>query len=261
MYFRLSNTAQKETIEKWTGALFKYPSLYRPQELINGLNEVSIPIISMEERQTLSWAIWGMLPENFKEDWAIFQNLSNTLNFHEKAMSSNLWYAEAFKSRRCLIPVTGFFTSYIKNGQSFPHFISRKNGDPFYLAGIYTILEDGFNTSSILLGKANSFIRTSQNVVNTTPLIIDRADKNSWLDSKTSLNLGKRLLQPPEDNEFQFHPIAKELFNHDITYDSMLEPYDYEGPWFYIEVFLPDLNCFLYSVGRSPYASKNIFEK
>jgi len=229
MYFRLSNTAQKETLEKWTGAIFKYPDLYRPKVLINGLNEVSIPIISMKERDKLSLAIWGMLPENYREDWAVFQNLSNTLNFHKSAMYSDLWYAKAFKSRRCLIPVTGFFTSYIKNGQSFPRFISRKNDDPFYLAGIYTFLDDGFNTCSLLLGQATSFIEASQNVVDTTPLIIDRADKKSWLDLKTSLNSCKQLLQRPEGDIFQSHPIAKELFNHDITYDSMLEPYEYEG--------------------------------
>ncbi len=227
MYFRLSNTAQKEIIEKWTGASFKYPNLYSPQVLINGLNEVSIPIISMEENDKLVWSIWGMLPKNYVEDWVVFQNLSNTLHFHIKAMNSNLWYAAALRSSRCLIPVTGFFTSYIKNGESFPHFISRKNGDPFYLAGIYTILEDGFYTCSLLLGKANTFIEKTQNMVHTAPLIIDRTDTKSWLDHNTSLYSCQQLLQQPEGDHFQSYSIAKELFNHDITYDSMLEPYDY----------------------------------
>lgn len=230
MYFRLSNTAQKEQMEKWSGTLFKYPNLYRPQVLINGLNEVSIPIISMDGPNKLALAIWGMLPENYKEDWTVFQSQSNTLNLHEKTMHSDLWYAEAFRSRRCLIPVTGFFTAFIRQGQSFPQFIGLKNGGLFYLAGIYTILDDGFTTCSLLLGNANVFTKAAQNVVDTVPLIIDRMNKDVWLDSRTSLLKCRDLLQQPEDHQFKSHSIAKELFNHDITYDSMLEPYEYEGP-------------------------------
>ncbi|UWX54439.1 hypothetical protein NYZ99_16165 [Maribacter litopenaei] len=62
MYFKLSNTAEKETLERMTKASFKYPNLYKPQNIIHGLKEVSIPIITMEEQNELSLAIWGLLP-------------------------------------------------------------------------------------------------------------------------------------------------------------------------------------------------------
>ncbi len=229
MYYKISNTANKEQLEAWTNTSFKYPHLYEPQLLINGLNEVSIPLVTMDNPKEIALAIWGMLPEKYKEDWNIFQSISNTLNLHEKLMDSDLWYAHALKQRRSLIPVTGFFTSYLKDGEAYPYYISLKSGKPFYLAGVYNILEDGFITCSLLVGKANAFIKKFENVVDCMPLIVTREAKEEWLHMDTSIHKIRDILKNPLVNEYQASPIAKELFNNDITYDSMLLPYDYDN--------------------------------
>lgn len=227
MYFKISNTAKSGLLEDWSNASFKYPKLYKPQVIINGLNEVSIPIITMEEKDIISLSIWGMLPEKYKEDWNIFQNSTNTLNLHEDTMGSGLWYTDALKKRRSLIPVTGFFTSYLRNGETYPYYVGLKNNKPFYLASIYNRLEDGFITSSLLVGKANTFIKQFQNVVDCMPLIISENNKTKWLDDETPIAKIKSILKSPAGDIFQAHPIAKELFNNNITYESMLLPYEY----------------------------------
>ena len=79
MYFKLSNTAEKEILERMTKASFKYPNLYKPQSIIHGLTEVSIPIITMDKPDELSLSIWGLLPDNYTADWSDFQNNFNTL--------------------------------------------------------------------------------------------------------------------------------------------------------------------------------------
>ncbi|MFX0556493.1 SOS response-associated peptidase family protein [Maribacter sp. CXY002] len=227
MYFRISNTATKEIMEETTNASFEYPNLYRPQIIINGLNEVTIPIITMEAQSEISFAIWGLLPEKYKEDWTVFQNISNTLNLHEAAMNSNLWYVDALKNRRSIVPVTGFFTSIIKNGASFPYYISLKSDKPFYLASIHNILEDGFITCSLLVGEPNVFIRNYQNTVDCMPILLSEDFKEDWLNKNTSLDRIKQILKTPTKEHLQANPIAKELFNKDISYDSLLLPYEY----------------------------------
>lgn len=228
MYYKISNTAKKEEIESWSNAVFKYPHLYEPQLLINGLNEVSIPLITMEKPNELALAIWGMLPEKYKEDWTIFQSSTNTLNLHEELMDSDLWYAIALKHRRSVIPVTGFFTSFLKDGVAYPYHISLKSGKPFYLAGVYNILDDGFITCSLLVGKANAFIKRFQNVVDCMPLIVTKDTKDEWLNKATPIAKIRDILKSPIAAEYQARPIAKELFNNNITYDGMLLPYDYD---------------------------------
>lgn len=227
MYFKISNTAKKKELEEWSNASLKYPNLYEPQMIINGLNEVNIPIITMEEKQRISLSIWGILPERYSEDWSIFQNIANTLNLREETMNSDLWYADAFNKRRGIVPVTGFFTSYLRQGQAYPHYVSLKSEKPFYLASIYNKLEDGFITSSLIVGKANEFIRKFHNVTDCMPLIISEENKLDWLDEKTSASHLRQILNTPIDNVFHAHPIAKEFFNNDISYDSMLLPYQY----------------------------------
>ena len=228
MYYKISNTAKKKEIESWTNAVFKYPHLYEPQLLINGLNEVSIPLLTMEKPNELALAIWGMLPEKYKDDWTIFQSSTNTLNLHEELMDSELWYANALQQRRSVIPVTGFFTSLLKDGVAYPYHISLKSGKPFYLAGVYNILEDGFITCSLLVGKANSFIKKFQNIVDCMPLVVATERKNEWLNKGTSIANIREILNSPITNEYHASPIAKELFNNNITYDSMLSPYNYD---------------------------------
>lgn len=229
MYFKISNTAERDILEAWSNTSLKYPKLYKPQIIINGLNEVAIPIITMEEKNSISLSIWGILPEKYNEDWSIFQNTFNTLNLQAHNMNSDLWYAEAYRKRRSLIPVTGFFTSYLRNGETFPFYISLKSGKPFYLASIYNKLEDGFLTSSLIVGKADSFIKKFQNIVDCMPLVISERNKTEWLSKETSNENLSVILNSPVDNIFQAHPIAKEFFNNDISYDSMLLPFEYQN--------------------------------
>lgn len=227
MYFKLSNTAERGQMEQLFGVSFKHPHLYRPEVIINGLNEANLPVITSMEPKLVSPAIWGLLPKGYNEDWSIFQNSSNTLNIDENQLDSDLWFVSAFERRRCLILVTGFFTSYLKNGELFPYYVGLKSKAPFFLAGIYNVLEDGFISCALVVGKANNFVKRFQNVVDYMPIIITQDKANQWLDRNTPLKQAKCLLTEPQKANLRANPIAKELFNRNISYDSMLEPFDY----------------------------------
>ena len=193
---------------------FKYPNLYKPQGVIHGLIEASIPIITMEEPDQLSLAIWGLLPEHHAADWSVFQDNLNTLNFHEESMESDLWYTKAMEKRRCLVPITGYFTTLVENGESYFFKIELRTGKPFYLAGIYTILEDGFITCSILVGEANDFIKQVQNSVDTMPITISRDEKDEWLGFGTSPMRVKQLLKKPAKQDFIARSIGGSYLNN-----------------------------------------------
>jgi len=227
MYFKISNTAKMKEIERDVNALFKYPNLYTPQVVISGLTEVSIPIITMDEPEAVSLAIWGLLPSSFNEDWELFQKLTNTLTISAEKLDTNTWYNDSFMKRRCIIPVTGFFTSVLKNGEIYPYHVSGKNGEILYLAGIYTVLDDGFVTCSLLTGPLEKNVVKYQNLVDYMPSIIDHGDKYEWLSKGTMLEGVTELLRPPHKTDLEVRPIAKNLFNQDISYDSMLMPYEY----------------------------------
>ena len=78
MYHKLSNTANRITLEREFNIRFKYPNLYQKQVLINGMDETTIPIITMHEPELMVPAIWGLLPEGYKDDWSVFQDIFNS---------------------------------------------------------------------------------------------------------------------------------------------------------------------------------------
>jgi putative SOS response-associated peptidase YedK len=227
MYFKISNTAKMKEIEQDVNALFKYPNLYTPQVVISGLNEVSIPVITMNEPNAVDLAIWGLLPSTFNDDWELFQKLTNTLTISAQKIDTNMWYHDSFMNSRCIIPVTGFFTSVLKNGEIYPYHVSSKKGGILYLAGIYTILDDGFITCSLLTGPLEKEVVNYQNLVDYMPVIIDHDDKYEWLSEDTRIERAQMILQPPHTTDLEIRPIARNLFNQDISYDSMLLPYEY----------------------------------
>src|SRR5690606_19380419 len=106
MCHKLSITATHFLLEKEFNRPVKYPYLYKKQVLINGLDEATIPIIAMEEKQYIVPAIWGILPEDYSDDWNIFQSVFSSLNLNIDSLNNPPWFANALLQRRCLIPVT-----------------------------------------------------------------------------------------------------------------------------------------------------------
>ena len=227
MYFKISSTMERDMMEDVVEARFKYPNLYTPEVVISGLTEVSIPVVTMGEPTCISLAIWGMLPNDYQGEWERFQNLTNTLNIHTGTLDTGLWYTEALAQGRCVVPITGFFTSMLRDGEIYPYFISAEKDTLLYLAGMYTVLEDGFMTCSLLTGPLDAFTKTYQNLVDFMPIPLSHKNKETWLAKDTSIALAKHILAAPQALELTARPIAKELFNQDISYDSLLRPFEY----------------------------------
>ncbi|MDB4293244.1 SOS response-associated peptidase family protein [Maribacter sp.] len=224
MYYKLSNTAAREEIEETFELPFKYPNLHEPKAVIFGLNEVTLPVITIENTKEISLAIWGMLPTGFKGDWPIFQSVTNTLNLIQTSVEDTNWQSDAFQNRRCLVIVNGFFTSFFKNGKIQPYHVSQQHKQPFLLAGLYNQTDDGFLSCSLLLGKAKGTIQKHQNLSNQMPLIIEKNRMNSWLDKDIDLDELKHLLNNTPQEGLDVQPIAAALLKTNTSYASLLDP-------------------------------------
>lgn len=229
MYYKLSNTADRNQIEQLFKIPFKYPNLYHPEIVINGFTESSIPIITGEEPDKVSLGIWGILPADYNDDWSTFQNVSNTLTIDEKMLDGSSWYKTAFEHRRCLIIVTGFFTTFLQKGTIYPYYLGRPDNAPFFLAGIYNTLNDGFITASLLVGAADRYVQKFQNLTETMPVVVPENHADSWLEQKITLGGLREMMANPSPNHLKANAIAKDFFKNNITYDSMLTPLDYSG--------------------------------
>lgn len=218
MYFKLSITAEREELERYTDAVFKNPNLYVPDAAINGMSEVILPIITMEEPSLLSFAIWGILPKNFTGDWEEIQTHTNTLNFRIETIEPNSWEGEALIARRALVPITGFYTFYDDKEELLPYLISKKSEEPFYLAGFYNQLPDGFITFSFLLGRVEGFLTNYQNLTNNIPLVISEKNKAKWIDPDLRFVDLLTLPECPKEEQFYAKPLVNERREQKLRY-------------------------------------------
>ncbi|NRR90602.1 SOS response-associated peptidase family protein [Winogradskyella undariae] len=226
MFYKLSNTTDILQLEGDFDAKFKYPLLYRTTAIINGLLEESLPVITMETPGVIDYAIWGLLPENYKEGWESFQNLTNTLNTSINDLNSSNWLEEDIKYQRCVVIVSGFFTSYLYNGEIYPFYVYEKDHKPFALAGIYSRLSDGFLSFSLITTPAKKHdIKEIHNLGPDFPIVISSDHYEAWLEYDVDLatfGYGKI-----GHVDLQAHTISKEFYKNQIMYQTILEPAHY----------------------------------
>lgn len=224
MIYKLSNAVERAAIEEEFGVHFKYPHLYTPNTIIDGFKETNVCVVTAQENHKVSYAIWGLMPQNFKEDWYIFQNNANTLNVQLQDLERVEWMKESFVKRRCLVIVSGFYTHLLRNGKTYTYYVTQKNGKPFYLAGVYNVLEDGFQCCALVTSKTNAFVSGYHDISSQAPIIIPKDDAESWLTHDFDGYSLTGIINNPPEVELKANLMHDEFFKSLRPTDYILHP-------------------------------------
>jgi putative SOS response-associated peptidase YedK len=124
----------------------------------------------------LRWG-WGKPSWSPNREW---------INARAEGIESSRNYADSFRSRRCLVPVSGYYEwRKMPSGRRAPHWIGMADRAPFALAGIWREIGDP-KTGELM--DAYLVITCAPNelmaqVHDRMPLIIDPADYDRWLSA------------------------------------------------------------------------------
>ncbi len=107
-------------------------------------------------------------------------------------------FRSAFKSRRCIIPASGFYEWTGERGAKTPHYFSSPDGRPLALAGLWESApnpntREMMDSATIIVGPANEWMSRFHDRM---PVILDWRDANAWMDGSDP---GSLLRTPPED--------------------------------------------------------------
>lgn len=213
MFNKLSNSAGIKEVEGEFKLPFRFPHIYRPKKVIDGFQENILPVITMDRPENINFAIWGMLPEDYEGEWEAFQDHTNTLNIRDKALETKLWYSRVFEKQRCLVIATGFYTFYMLDGDVFPFYVFEESGAPMSLAGVYTELEDGFLTTSVLTTDACGRFRDVNNLNDAMPVVIPPGMRELWLDGDLPKNALQDIMQTSKEVRLTAYPVTTSVFN------------------------------------------------
>jgi len=145
---------------------------------------------------------WGLIPP-----WAKEKSIGcKMINARSETVTEKPSVRSAYKSRRCLIPATGFFEWKKKEKSKQPYFIHRGDGDIFCFAGLWEAWTDKtsgevIESCTIITTEANELMKPLHHRM---PVIIQPDDYNHW----TSCHSGSDKMETYEWQGFDVYPVS-----------------------------------------------------
>lgn len=160
---------------------------------------------------------WGLVPF-----WAKDPSIgSRMINARAESLPDKPAFRAAFRKRRCLVPVSGFY-EWKPEGRHKQPYLFRLAGAPlFALGGLWehwTSPEgDAVQTFTIVTTGASAAIRAYHDRM---PLVIARGDYDEWLSSPSP----GELLRPLEGEVFDIAPVSRRVNRVENDDASLVEP-------------------------------------
>lgn len=164
---------------------------------------------------------WGLVPLWWKKP---LNELPATFNARAETVAEKPMFRSAFKTRRCVIPASGFYEWTGAKGAKTPHYFSAPDGRPLAFAGLWESapnpeMKEMMDSATIIVGPANEWMSRFHDRM---PVILDWRDVGAWM---TGDDPGALLHPPPEEALQEW--IVSPLINRSGVGDadaSMIEP-------------------------------------
>jgi putative SOS response-associated peptidase YedK len=158
---------------------------------------------------------WGLIPSWAKEESVGYK----MINARAESIMEKPAFKAAFKSRRCIIPASGFYEWKKEGSSKQPYLIRLQDEDLFALAGIW---ESWKKPDSDAVIESCAILTTSANRVvgrihDRMPVILRQEDVDLWLDAKASSQHIDSFMRPFDDRNMACHRVSKAVnhVNHD----------------------------------------------
>lgn len=175
-----------------------------------------------EAKRELATLKWGLIPF-WAEDPAIGNRM---INARSETVADKPSFRDAFKKRRALIPISGFYEWKKEEGGKQPYYICRKDGRPFSLAGLWERWEKGgepLESCTIITTGANALIAPLHERM---PVIISPEHYSHWLDPQSEPATLQELLQPSPPEELVYYPVSRLVNNPANDSPDLITPMD-----------------------------------
>lgn len=189
--------------------------------------QTAFAVLEFDGHRLLTTAHWGFLPV-----WAKDRSMaSKMINARLETIATSPAYRASFCRQRALVPADGFYEWQATTAGKVPHYISRTDGEPLALAGIWSSWTDrttheAMRTFSILTTEADHFMGALHHRM---PVTIAEVDWSGWLDPQVGEAAAMGLaLQRPEDCEWQAWPVRRQVNNVRNDGPELVKPVEVE---------------------------------
>jgi len=175
---------------------------------------------------------WGLVP-SFAQD---LRSGSRLFNARAETVATKSTFRAAFRSRRAIIPVDGFYEWGNSGGRRQPYFFTRTDGAPLALAGLWESWRDRSRAEDPDAWVRSCTIVTTgagpdlDGIHDRMPVVLDPTAFDVWLDPEDAdVDELEALLVPAPAGTLSHHPVDPRVGN--VAHDSpdLVAPYDPAG--------------------------------
>ena len=172
-----------------------------------------IPVVRFTDCKELTNLYWGYLPS-----WARDKKYETSCATSEKVLEEKPFYREAFKKRRCLIPVNGYYEWNEETKLRQPYFIKLKSVELFSFAGIWDTWQtpDGPRDGVTLITTPPP--EQIAHIHHRATVIINPEDYDEWLEQG-----GEKFIRPYE-GDYDFWPVSTRVNNPRNQGPELIQP-------------------------------------
>ena len=172
---------------------------------------------------------WGFIP-SWRE--RPLKELPATFNARAETVAVKAMFQSAFKSRRCIIPASGFYEWTGPRKERTPHYFSSPDGTPFAFAGLWECWRDPATgerilSATIIVRGANEWMTRYHD---RAPVLLERKDFALWLSGDALFASGDSnpatLLRPAREDALQEWIVSPRVNRSGVGEDdaSLIEP-------------------------------------
>jgi putative SOS response-associated peptidase YedK len=213
MCFSVNVNLVKEELENRYGATFLDPEKYNPSYYYHAFGLPEMPAICSGKPDEIKLLKWGLIPSWVKSKESADTIRFRTFNARAESIDIKPSFSGSFKSKRCIIPVKGFFEWQHAGDKKIPWYICREDDDIISFAGLWdewVEINTGamFSTFSIVTTDANELMAGIHNSAKRMPVILDKQVEKQWIDPELDKNYAFELLKPCRSDILKAHTIG-----------------------------------------------------
>jgi putative SOS response-associated peptidase YedK len=236
MCFSVNVNLVKEELENRYGATFLDPDRYSPSYYYHAFGLPDIPAICSGKQDKIKLLKWGLIPSWIRSREDADEIRFKTFNARAETIENKPSFSASFSSKRCIIPVKGFFEWQHKGIKKIPWYIFHANDEIISLAGLWdewveTTTGEMFSTFTIITTDANELMADIHNSKKRMPVILDKHAEKQWIDLKTDKKESLDLLKPCPSDVLSAYTIG-DLVNRkssDRNTPEVIRPYRWEN--------------------------------
>ncbi|HEY5470492.1 MAG TPA: SOS response-associated peptidase [Bacteroidales bacterium] len=236
MCFAVNVNLVKEELENRYGATLIDPDKYRPSYYYHAFGLPELPAICSGSPEKISLLRWGLIPSWVRTIDNANEIRYKTFNARSESIENKPSFSSSFKSKRCIIPVKGFFEWQHIGKEKIPWYIYHSGNEILSLAGLYdewteTATGDLIRTFSIITTDANELMAEIHNSAKRMPAILDKSDETRWLDISTSPDIVRSILNPYPNELLKANTISPLINDKTANRNSpeVIRPYIYKS--------------------------------